>query len=490
MQGESTVLAVLVIGAGFSGIGMGIRLRQAGIEDFLILERAGEIGGTWRDNHYPGAACDVESHLYSFSFEPRADWSRKYSGQAEILDYLQHCVRRYGLAPHIRCNATMTAARYDEAGGHWSVQLASGEVLRTRVLVSAVGALSEPAIPALPGLADFRGVRFHSAQWDHTQELSGKRVAVIGTGASAIQFVPPLAEQAGQLLLFQRTPPWILPKADRTFSPGEKRLLRLRPLQWLYRALIYWINESRVPGFSRRSDWLLKPAERMALHHLRRQVRDPELRRALTPDYRIGCKRILIANDYYPALQRPNVRLVRSAIAQIGADHIDTQDGQRHAVDTLIFATGFRATEYLHDVDIVGRQGLSLREAWRDGGEAYLGIACAGFPNFFMLTGPNTGLGHSSMIFMIEAQLSFILQGIQRLHDEALRSIEVHPEAQQAFNAQLQQRMANSVWTSGCRSWYLDAHGRNTTLWPASTLAYWRQTRRWQAEAFTLEPNG
>jgi cation diffusion facilitator CzcD-associated flavoprotein CzcO len=226
------------------------------------------------------------------------------------------------------------------------------------------------------------------------------------------------------------------------------------------------------------------------LHHLRRQVRDPALRQALTPDYRIGCKRILIANDYYPALQRPNVRLVRSAIAQIGADHIDTQDGQRHAVDTLIFATGFRAIEYLHDVDIVGRQGLSLREAWRDGGEAYLGIACAGFPNFFMLTGPNTGLGHSSMIFMIEAQLSFILQAIQRLHDDALRSIEVHPEAQQAFNAQLQQRMANSVWTSGCRSWYLDAHGRNTTLWPASTLAYWWQTRRWPAEAFTLEPNG
>jgi cation diffusion facilitator CzcD-associated flavoprotein CzcO len=360
-------------------------------------------------------------------------------------------------------------------------------MLRARVLISAVGALSEPSIAPLPGLADFRGVQFHSAQWNHQHDLRGKRVAVIGTGASAIQFVPQIAQQAAQLLLFQRTPPWILPKADRRFSATEQRLLQLAPWQKAYRALIYWINESRAPGFTRSSDWLLKPAEAMARHHLQRQVADPALRAALTPDYRIGCKRILIANDYYPALQRPNVQLVQSAISRVGADCIDSADGGRHPVDTLIFATGFRATEYLSGVDIRGRAGLPLSQAWQAGAESYLGIACADFPNFFMLTGPNTGLGHSSMIFMIEAQIHFIRQAIQHLRRANLRSIEVRREVQQAFSHEVRQRMAGSVWASGCRSWYLDAAGHNTTLWPASTLAYWRRTRHWRASEFVLE---
>lgn len=490
MPSESPVLGVAIIGAGFSGIGMAIRLQQAGIDDYLVLERAAGIGGTWRDNHYPGAACDVESHLYSFSFEPRANWSRKYSGQAEILDYLQHCVTRYGLAPRIRCNAALAAADYDEATGLWCLCLADGETLRARVLISAVGALSEPSVAALPGLAEFRGVQFHSAQWNHEHDLRGKRVAVIGTGASAIQFVPQIAQQVGQLMLFQRTPPWILPKADRLFSATEQRLLQLAPWQKAYRALIYWINESRAPGFTRSSDWLLKPAEAMARHHLQRQVADPALRAALTPDYRIGCKRILIANDYYPALQRPNVQLVQSAISQVGADYIDSADGTRHPVDTLIFATGFRATEYLSGVDLRGRAGLPLSQAWQTGAESYLGIACVGFPNFFMLTGPNTGLGHSSMIFMIEAQIHFIRQAILHLRRANLRSIEVRREVQQAFAHDVRQRMAGSVWASGCRSWYLDASGHNTTLWPASTLAYWRRTRHWRASEFALESQG
>ncbi len=472
---------VAIIGSGFGGLGMAIRLKQAGVERFVVLERGDDVGGTWRDNRYPGCACDVPSHLYSFSFELDPGWSRMYATQPEIQAYLRRCAEKYGVRPHVRFGAEVLEAAYDDDAALWTVRTGDGRTLRARAVVSAMGGLSRPHVPELPGIERFRGERFHSATWDHAYDLRGKRVAVIGTGASAIQFVPQIAPEVAQLDLYQRTPPWILPKLDFAFDAATKAGFRRSPARMrLLRNRIYWTNEVRAAGFTLDTR-LLRAAERIAHRHLAAQVPDPELRRALTPDYRLGCKRILIANDYYPALGRPNVELVTSGIAEVRAASIVTHDGRERPVDALIYGTGFRATEPIAPTVIRGAGGVTLDDAWRSGISSYLGITVSGFPNLFLISGPNTGLGHTSVVFMAEAQVNYIMQCLRALQRRRARALEVLPRAQSRFDRWVQRRMARTVWASGCKSWYLDARGVNVTLWPSFTVSYWLRTRRMRA---------
>jgi cation diffusion facilitator CzcD-associated flavoprotein CzcO len=477
---------------------MAIRLKQAGQgargsggvpqEDFTVLERAGEVGGTWRDNTYPGAACDVPSHLYSFSFAPNPDWSRSFSPQAEIQEYLRRVATDFGVRPHIRFHHEVLGAAWDETDCRWRVRTAASE-FEADVLVSATGALSDPSVPPLPGLDRFEGPVFHSARWRHDHDLTGRRVAVVGTGASAIQFVPQIQPHAGHVTVFQRTPPWILPRWDRPFRPAEQWAFRHVPaVQRLARAGIYWGREQMVAGFVI-APGLMRAAERLARRHLQRSVPDPGLRARLTPDYRIGCKRILISNDYLPALTQPNVDLVAAGLAEVRERSVVAADGTEHAVDTIIFGTGFHVTDIPVADRITGRGGLTLKGRWVDGMKAYKGTAVAGFPNLFLLVGPNTGLGHSSQVYMIESQIAYVLDAVRRL-DRTGDVVEVRPEAETAWDAGVQRAMGRTVWnTGGCASWYLDERGRNTTLWPGSTWRFRRQTARFDPAAYrAVEP--
>jgi cation diffusion facilitator CzcD-associated flavoprotein CzcO len=475
-------LSAIVVGAGFSGICAGIQLRKAGIHDFVILEKADRVGGTWRENTYPGAACDVPSHLYSFSFEPNPQWSRAYGKQAEILAYLEHCATKYELRPHLQFGHAVKEARFDEAAGLWRVVTNRG-TFDARALLLGNGALHVPALPDIPGLADFTGTQFHSARWNHDADLAGKRVAVIGTGASAIQFVPQIAKQAGTLHVFQRTPPWIVPKIDRVMSERERWALEHVPAaHWLRRTGLYWKAESRVLGFAY-APKLLALAEKLVLRDLARQVPDPELRAKLTPGYRLGCKRVLISNDYYPALQRPNVELVTDRIERITPRGVRTVDGSEREVDVLILGTGFTVTQYLSKVHIVGKDGVTLDDAWRTSLRNYLGISISGFPNLCLLMGPNTGLGHNSMIFMIEAQARYAARAVATLRDRKLSYLDVRPEAEAAFRAQLARKMENTVWTTGCSSWYQTPDGE-VFLWPSASVDYWWRTRKLDMAAY------
>lgn len=469
-------LTAIVVGAGFSGLAAGAGLKKAGIEDFVILEKGDGVGGTWRDNTYPGAACDIPSHLYSFSFAPNAAWSRAYGGQPEILAYLERCADDFGLRPHLRFGTLVTGARFDEATATWIVSTANGESLTARALILGNGALHLPAIPELPGLSSFRGTTFHSARWNHAHDLAGKRVAVIGTGASSIQFVPQIAKQVAQLDVYQRTPAWIVPKSDRPISDRERWAFENIPgAHWLRRTGLYWLFEARVLGFAF-APKVNELAERLVKKHLATQVADPELRAKLTPSYRLGCKRVLISNDYYPALQRDNVELVTDGIAAIEPHGVRTTDGQFRAVDTLIFGTGFKVVDYLSALRITGRGGADLNDVWKQSVRNYLGITISGFPNLFLLMGPNTGLGHNSMVFMIEAQARYIVDAISRMRKRKLASIEVRPDIEQAFRAEMTHRMKGTVWTSGCNSWYMAPDG-DVLLWPGFTFDYWWRTR-------------
>ncbi|HZI11984.1 MAG TPA: NAD(P)/FAD-dependent oxidoreductase [Myxococcus sp.] len=478
MRNHSTgPLQALIIGAGFGGLGMAIRLKQSGIDDFLLLEKGADVGGCWRENHYPGSGCDVPSHLYSYSFEPKTDWGRRYAQQPEILAYLRHCADKYGLRQRIRFGVEVSGARFDEAAGMWEVSIATGEVLRSRVLISAVGQLSRPAWPRLPGLERFEGESFHSARWNHGCSLEGKRVAVIGTGASAVQFVPAVAAQSAKLHVFQRSAGYIIPKPDRDYRPWEHALLRRVPwLQRVFRVLQYLQHESRVLAFTF-FPVLMRLFEGKARRYLEQEVADPELRRKLTPDYPMGCKRILISNDFYAALTRPNVELVDTAIREVTPRGLVTEDGREREVDVLIFGTGFAATEFLAPMRIIGRNGRELNEAWRQGAEAYLGVTVSGFPNFFMLYGPNTNLGHNSIVYMLESQIRYVLACMKVLRSRELRFLDVRPEAQRGFNAKLQGTLRHSVWNGPCSSWYKTDEGRNTNNWPGFTFTYRRRTR-------------
>jgi cation diffusion facilitator CzcD-associated flavoprotein CzcO len=478
--------SVAIIGTGFSGLAMGAKLKEAGLDDFVLFEKAGEVGGTWRDNTYPGAACDVPSHLYSFSFAPNPDWSHSFSPQEEIQAYLVRTTDQLGLRRHIRFHHQVVEARWEDTGDRWRIETSQGPYF-ARYLISGMGGLHEPSIPNLPGLESFEGAVFHSAQWNHDHDLAGERVAVVGTGASAIQIVPQIQPKVGQLILFQRTAPWIAPRLDRKITRLERWLFRRFPrTQRLARSLIYWGRESMAVGLTR-DVRLLKGIQAIARGQLRRQVKDPALRRKLTPDYTIGCKRILIANDYYPALTRPNVEVVTSRIAEVGPTWIRTQDGERHDVDTIIFGTGFHVTDVPAAHHVYGSGGTKLADAWSEGLEAYLGTAVAGFPNLFFLTGPNTGLGHNSIVYMIEAQVAYLVDMLRHARAAGGDVIEVRPEVQAAFNAELQSRMGRTVWLAGgCASWYLDERGRNTTLWPDYTWRFKRRTAAFDPQSYRI----
>jgi cation diffusion facilitator CzcD-associated flavoprotein CzcO len=476
---------VAIIGAGFSGLGMAIRLHQEGRDDFVILERGEEVGGTWWFNTYPGCACDVPSHLYSFSFAPNPEWSQTYSPQPEIRDYLSGCADRFGIRSHIRFGCEASGAAWDEEAGRWRIETSDGE-LNARVLVAAMGPLVEPRIPDLPGLDSFEGRVFHSARWDHDYDLDGKRVATVGTGASGIQLVPEIQPRVESLHVFQRTPPWIVPHSNRPISKPERRLYRRFPfLQRLARAFTYMVREPLVVGFVK-NPGLMRVAERVARRHIAKQVPDRELRRKVTPDYTIGCKRILPSNRWYPALGKPNVELVPSAITEVRERSVVGADGVEREVDAIIFGTGFHVTDIPAAKLVTGRDGRTLDEVWGGSPNAYLGTTVAGFPNLFFLLGPNTGLGHNSVVYMAEAQIAYVVDALRTMRARGAAAVDVREDAQEAFNADVDRRMVDTVWSSGCASWYIDETGRNSTLWPDWTWRFRQRTARFDAEHYRL----
>jgi cation diffusion facilitator CzcD-associated flavoprotein CzcO len=470
---------ILIIGAGFGGIGMGIGLRKAGFDDFVILEKAADLGGTWRDNQYPGCACDVPSPLYSFSYELNPDWSRLFAPQEEIWEYLRRCAAAYGIDRHIRYGSRVESVAWDDADRLWTVRTAEGKRYRTHAVISGAGALHLPSYPDIAGIDEFAGESFHSSRWNHAADLTGKRVAVIGTGASAIQLVPAVAGQGARLTVFQRTPPWIQPRPDVAIPDRMRAVLRTVPgAARALRYAVYWGLETRALGFAL-DPRLMAPMEAVARRHLERQVSDPELRARLTPDYTIGCKRILVSSDYYPALQRPDVDLVTDPIARITRTGVVTADGTPHGADALVFATGFRVVDAATELNVSGRGGVKLKDAWAAGVEAYRGITVPGFPNFFMLLGPNTGLGHTSVVFMIEAQVQHVLSCLRIVSRRKAATIEATEPVTRRYNDSLQRRLRRAVWSAGgCRSWYLDDAGINRAIWPGFSFEYWARTRR------------
>jgi len=480
----------IIIGSGFAGIGMAVALKKADLGDFIIFEKRHDVGGVWRDNTYPGAACDVPSHLYSFSFEPNPNWSRVFAPQAEIHQYLKHCAEKYGLLPFIRFGCEVAQAVYHEGLALWAVTLTSGQVLQARFLVTATGQLSRPVYPKLKGMESFEGHVCHSAHWDHSHDMKGKRVAVIGTGASAIQFVPAISDRVSQLTVFQRSAAYILPRPDGPYAGWRKALFRMAPWTMkLHRARIYSQYESRAVGFTRVKALMDLAVGLPFKALLRRQVADPGLRARLTPDYPIGCKRILLSNDYLATMAKPNVKVVTEGIRSITADGIETADGQHHTVDAIVYGTGFAATEFLAPMTITGRDGLDLNEAWSKGAQAYLGMTVPGFPNFFMLYGPNTNLGHSSIIYMLESQIAHTLRCMKAAHKAGANAIEVDAARYASFNGAVQKRLAATVW-QGCKSWYVDANGHNSTNWPGFTFGYRWLTRYSSLNAYNfIEPH-
>ncbi|ABL83198.1 MULTISPECIES: NAD(P)/FAD-dependent oxidoreductase [unclassified Nocardioides] len=485
----------LVVGAGFAGLCTAIRLQEDGEADFLVVEKAGDVGGTWRDNTYPGAACDVPSQLYSFSFAPNPDWTMSFSPQPEIWAYLRRVARESGTLDRFAFHTRLEHATWDEVAQRWRSRLVGPDGERTvtsTTLVVGAGGLSEPRLPEIDGIETFEGELFHSARWNHDVDLSGKRVAVVGTGASAIQIVPELQRTleatGGHLDVYQRTAPWVIPRHDRRYPAWERAALRHVPgLQRLYRTAVYWARETYVPAFTIEPK-IATPAKRAALANIERGIADPELRAQVTPHYEIGCKRILISNTYYPALDADNVELVTDPIVKVTGSAVVTADGVERPVDVLVVATGFYTTELPITEHVTGREGRTLADVWRSSGmAAYKGTTVPGFPNFFMLVGPNTGLGHSSMVFVIESQVEYLRGAVRTIRRGGYAAVEPRQEAHDAWNGDLQRRMRRTVWsTGGCSSWYLDEHGRNTTLWPKSTVTLRRQLARFDTDAYHL----
>jgi cation diffusion facilitator CzcD-associated flavoprotein CzcO len=485
---------IVIIGAGFGGIGMAIALKRAGFHDFVILEKSDELGGTWHDNQYPGCACDVPSPLYSYSFELNPTWSRLFAPRQEIWDYLRMCARKYGVDEHIRYGRTVEHMDWDDSAERWNIAASrdagkgrdagDGQPERylARAVVSAAGALHRPSYPDIPGAARFGGPCFHSARWDNSCDLTGKRVAVIGTGASAIQFIPEIARQAGRLRVFQRTPPWLHPRLDAPIPARLRGAFEAVPLTArISRQAIYWMLEARAAGFAIHPK-LMAPLEQMGRRHIEKQIADPALRARVTPDYTIGCKRILLSSDYYPALQRPNVELVTEDITGITKSAVVTADGTAHETDVIIYATGFSVVDSVTGLHVTGRDGRKFTAQTL---EAYHGITMAGFPNFFMLLGPNTALGHTSVVFMIESQIQHVMSCLRMLARDKADTIEVREPALRHYHRGLQRRLRRAVWSEGgCRSWYLDADGINRALWPGFSFEYWARSRRARRSAY------
>ena len=478
-------VAVLIVGSGFAGLGAAIRLEKAGRTDFLVIERGADVGGTWRDNTYPGAACDVPSHLYSYSFALNPDWSHAYSAQPEIWRYLRRTAQQSGTLDRHVFGCEMLEAAWDRATADWVVRTTLGTV-RCSVLVTAFGGLCEPRMPSIPGMAGFAGKIFHTARWDNTVDLSGQRVGVIGTGASAIQLIPEIAPTVGRLTVYQRTAPWIMPRGNRSYRPGP--LQRIPGLLRLRRALIFGRLDITSTAFCF-APKLLGLAVRQARRHLRTQVPDAELRARLTPTFRLGCKRILFSNTYYPTLLQDNVELVTSGIAAIRGRVVVTDDGAARDLDALIVATGFQVTDNPAADRIIGADGVSLGQRWRKTGpQAYKGTTVSGFPNLFMLVGPNVGTGNMSMVYMIESQLNYLVDALSVMQHHRLAVLEVRRQAEQRFNTALQQRFSRTVWTTGCSSWYQDASGRNAAIWPNYAVAFRAATRRFDLHAYRVTP--
>jgi cation diffusion facilitator CzcD-associated flavoprotein CzcO len=481
----------LIVGSGFAGLCTAIKLAEAGETDFVVIERGDDVGGTWRDNTYPGACCDIPSQLYSFSFARNPEWTSSYSPQPEIQEYLRHVAREYDVLSRTVFDTELLHAAWDDDAQVWRCRTTSGEVV-ARTLITGTGGLSEPRLPAIDGLDVFEGDLFHSARWDHSADLSGKRVAVIGTGASAVQIVPEVQKIASHLAVYQRTAPWVIPRNDRRYPKVERLALRRLPgLARLYRTGIYWAHEGYVPAFT----WqprLAAPAEKAATVNLRKAIKDPLLRDKVTPHFRLGCKRVLRSNTYYPALARDNVEVVTDPIVRVTGDSIVTADGTAHPADVIVVATGFWTTEQPIAQRVVGREGRSLADAWADGGmSAYKGTTVHGFPNLFTIGGPNTAQGHTSVVFVIESQVAYICDAVRTMRDRGYGALEPRERAQRRYNASLQKRMKRTVWArGGCMSWYQDAHGRITTLWPRSTFTLRRILARFDPDAYDVRVAG
>ncbi|MEW1739334.1 NAD(P)/FAD-dependent oxidoreductase [Nocardia beijingensis] len=474
-----TTPSIIIIGAGFGGLGIALELRRAGLDNFTILERATDLGGVWRENTYPGAACDVPSPLYSWSYEPKSDWPRRFSEQRDIHDYMRGVADRHGLRRFIRFGTEVTDAEFDERTGQWTVRTADGTQLTADILVPAVGQLSRPALPNIPGIDTFAGPAFHSAEWDHDVDLTGKRIACIGTGASAIQYIPRIQPAAGHLTLFQRSAAWVLPKADVEYSAVHHALFKYFPPSRLAERFAIWsIFELLALGLTDIPS-IKTPVIALADRHREKQVPDPELRAKLTPDYAAGCKRGLFSNEYFPALAQPNVTVETTAIEAITPTGIRTADGVEHDVDVIIFGTGFKGTEFLAPINIYGLGGRKLADVWGDeGARAYLGLSVPGFPNLFMMYGPNTNVGAGSIIYMLESQARYIRQVVQYLADRPGRYLAARPAAEQRWDDWLQKRLKDTPWNF-CSSWYRNASGRITNNWPGATVLY-----RWKTRTF------
>jgi cation diffusion facilitator CzcD-associated flavoprotein CzcO len=484
---RSADFPIAIIGAGFAGIGMAIQLEKAGIHSYTIFERADEIGGTWRDNTYPGAACDVPSHVYSFSFEPNPNWSRVFAESEEIQQYLLDVVEKWKLRTRLRFRTEIVDARFDEDDGTWLLTSDADETFTARVVIAGVGGLVDPEFPDIKGLHTFGGELFHTARWNHEFDLTGRRVAVIGTGASAVQVVPSIAPQVEKLSVFQRTPAWVMPKRDRRYSERARQRFARNPTALrASRSLRYGLSELVGPMVFLDSKRLSAIAEAGSLKHLEAQVKDPDLRARLTPDFQFGCKRILISDDYWSSFERENVALVTEPIEEITNAGVRTCDGILHEVDAIVMATGFAVGLASAPFPVTGRAGRSLGGAWREGAVAYKGLSVSGFPNWFTMMGPNTGPGHTSVLVFTEAQISHALQAIRKIRSEDLRFVEVRQEVQDRYNERIQARMKRMVWSSGCNSWYLSEDGENHSLYPGFSSEYVLRTRRFRSSDYEL----
>ncbi|MEZ0381562.1 flavin-containing monooxygenase [Mycobacterium sp. pW045] len=479
-------ISVAIVGAGFAGIGAAIRLKDRGITDFVIFERDSRVGGTWRDNTYPGAQCDIPSRLYSYSFALNPDWSQTYSGSAEILDYIDGMVASAGIAPHIRFQHNVTALGYDAEAGEWTIDFEDREPVRARAVIVASGPLANASLPDIPGIDDYQGRKIHSARWDHDYDFAGKKVAVIGTGASGVQIIPELVKVAKSVKVFQRTPGWVLPKVNTSTSG---------PLKWVYknvpaaekltRAAWYWGHESVALGVVWDSPFT-RLVEAVSAANLRLQVKDPWLRRQLTPDFSAGCKRLLMTSDYYPALQADNCTLVTWPIARLSPKGIRTVEGIEHRFDAIVFATGFDVPKAGTPYPITGRDGRELAAEWSAGAYAYRSVAVSGYPNLFFTFGPNSGPGHSSALVYMEAQIDYIVSAIAKLLQFDWKSLDVRPEVQSRYNKDIQRRLESTTWNSGCQSWYLTEDGFNATMFPGFATQYVNQLKTVDLKDFKI----
>lgn len=478
---------VAIIGSGFGGLAMAIRLIQANIHDFIILEKADDVGGTWRENQYPGAACDVQSHMYSLSFAPKTDWSKRYAEAPEIFDYIQDLIQQFNLKKYIQFGQEVVTTRYDEQNLNWHLTLKNGQEIISQFVIFASGPLHVPQVPKIKGIEKFKGEVFHSSHWNHNYNLNDKNVASIGTGGSAIQYIPEIAPKVKNLFVLQRTPAWVIPRDERTYNGLDKALFsRFEWFRKLHRTRLYWTNESRVVPIVKPQ--IMKYGQKLAVAFIKFQVKDKTTAKKLIPDYIMGCKRILISNKYYPTFNRPNVELISDAIQELTENSIITKDGQERPIDCLIYGTGFITDPhiYLKSFECYGENGLELKEAWKDGAESFYGINTKGFPNLFQLLGPNTVLGHNSVIFMIESQVNYILQLIQMVERTQTQAIAVKAEVQDQFNENVQKQLEGTVWQSGCVSWYQQDGGKNFSLWPTYTWKYWLETRKANPADFRL----